>query len=100
MERIDPRTSLLELPLSEMLRPQIALPLAHVMKVYTVGGFLRAWEQPAVQRQIESLFDSAEQARNAAATCFAMVGLGQAAVLPPVIAWWREDDVERPAGAR
>ena len=59
----------LDLPLTDVLRPEIALSLQQMMKIYTVGAFLRAWDNPVAQVSIEHLFDTAEQARHAATLC-------------------------------
>ena len=36
----------LDVPLTDVFRPEIALSLQHLMKIYTVGSFLRAWGEP------------------------------------------------------
>ena len=68
------RNPILDLPLSEFMRSEIALPLQHVLKLYTVGSFLRAWDNPTRHSQITPLFDSAEQAHQVAALCAAWAG--------------------------
>jgi hypothetical protein len=73
------------------MRPEIALPLQAMLDIYTVGGFLRAWRSPRTQRSIEQLFDSPEQARHAAATCAAWLGVRTLATHEPVPAWWTGD---------
>jgi hypothetical protein len=78
------------------MRPEIALPLQHVLQIYTVGAFLGAWRSPKSQRSIEQIFDSPQQARHAAATCAAWLGIATAPSFSPVTAWWRQDD-EGPA---
>lgn len=86
------KNPILSLPLDQVMRPEIALPLQHVLQVYTVGSFLRAWRNPKSQKHIEQVFDSPEQARHAAATCSAWLGLGCRPSPGLVNAWWRGDD--------
>ena len=71
---MDYRTQILGLPLNEVLRPEIALPLQHLLKIYTVGSFLRAWENPNQHPHITPLFDSAEQAHQVAVLCATWAG--------------------------
>lgn len=88
------RNPILNVPLTEVLRPEIALPLQHVMRLYTVGGFLQAWANPRNQKQIAEVFDSREQANHAAAVCAGWLG-ARATFAPtptPVVGWWRADD--------
>ena len=90
------RNPILDLPLSDVMRSEIALPLQHVMKLYTVGSFLSAWRNPKNHKSIEQVFDSPQQARHAVATCAAWLGV-QTLASPPnaaAAAWWIGD---RPA---
>ena len=82
----------LDVPLADVLRPEIALSLGHLMKIYTVGSFLRAWGNPAAQVSIQHLFDTAEHAHQAATLCSTWAGWGFAA-LPAehAAAWMRAD---------
>lgn len=82
----------MDLPLIDVLRPEFALPLQHVMRLYTVGNFLRAWKTPKSQRSIEHIFDSPSQARHAAQVCSTWIGNSSAPTVRPVSAWWRGDD--------
>lgn len=82
------KNPVLSLPLSAIMRSEIALPLQHILSLYTVGCFLRAWRSPKNQCSIEQLFDSPEQARHAAATCAAWLGFKTSATHEPVPAWW------------
>jgi hypothetical protein len=84
------KNPVLSLPLSAVMRSEIALPLQHMLNIYTVGCLLRAWRSPKSQRSIEKLFDSPEQARHAAATCAAWLGFDTRAIHEPVPAWWVE----------
>src|SRR5438270_486174 len=40
------KNPVLDLPLSSVMRPEIALPLQHVLNLYTVGSLLKAWRSP------------------------------------------------------
>jgi len=86
---------ILDLPLTDVLRPEIALSLQHVLKIYTVGSFLRAWDDPGSQRNIAGLFDSAEQAHHAATLCATWAGWTQAALPAPAVGWWASEHVGR-----
>lgn len=70
------------------MRPEIALPLQHVLKLYTVGSLLKAWRNPKNHRSIEQVFDTPEQARHAIATCANWLGINTLAHHEPVPAWW------------
>ncbi len=88
------RNPVLDLPLSEVMRTEIALPLSQILKIHTVGNFLFAWRNRKNQESIEQMFDSPQQARHAAATCAAWLGVPT----PPaeagrVIAWWPLDEL-------
>ncbi len=95
------RNPVLDLPLTAVMRSEIALPLQHLLKVYTVGSFLAAWRSPKRQREMERLFDTPQQARHAATICAAWLGFET----PPTTAedvaagWWRKDEAVRPAVA-
>lgn len=88
------KNPVLALPLSTVMRMEIALPLQQMMQIYTVGCFLRAWRAPRSQKQIECLFDTPEQARHAAATCAAWLGVTTVATRGVVPAWWKRDSSE------
>ena len=85
------KNPVLSLSLSDVMRPEIALPLQQMFNIYTVGCLLRAWRSPKSQRSIEKLFDSPEQARHAAATCAAWLGFDSRAIHEPVPAWWVDE---------
>jgi hypothetical protein len=85
------RNPILSVPITEVMRDEIALPLQHVLQIYTVGHFLSAWRNPKSQRSIEQVFDTPAQARHAAATCAAWLGLPTPPAHGPVVAWWRLD---------
>jgi hypothetical protein len=82
------KNPVLGLSLTQVMRSEIALPLQHVLQVYTVGNFLNAWRNPKSQKCIEQCFDSPQQARHAASTCAAWLGLATPPTLGPVPAWW------------
>ena len=52
------KNPILDLPLCEVMRSEIALPLQHVLKLPTVGSLLNAWRNPKNHRSIEQVFDS------------------------------------------
>ena len=86
------RNPILDVQLCAVMRPEIALPLQHVLHIYTVGGLLKAWHSPKNHRSIEQLFDSPEQARNAIDVCAAWLGIQTPASHEPVPAWWHGDE--------
>lgn len=86
------KNPVLSLPLTEVMRSEIALPLQQMLQLYTVGNFLSAWRNPKTQKYIEQVFDSPEQARHAAATCAAWLGIASRPAAKPVTAWWRRDE--------
>ena len=85
------RNPVLDLPLGDVMRSEIALPLQHVLKLYTVGSLLNAWRNPKNHRSIEQVFDSPQQARHAVAVCAAWLGVQTLAAPNPVPAWWVGD---------
>ena len=68
------RNPILDVPLSDVLKPEIALCLQQVLRVYTVGNLLELWQDPRDQRRIEQLFDAPDQARHAVSVCAAWLG--------------------------
>ena len=88
------KNPILSVPLTEVMRPEIALPLQHILRIFTVGGFLRSWANPRNHRSIEQVFDSPEQARHAASVCSAWLGARSAFTPVPELAggWWRADE--------
>jgi hypothetical protein len=85
------KNPILSISLSAVMRTEIALPLQHMLKLYTVGCLLKAWRSPRNHKSIEQLFDSPEQARHAVATCAAWLGVQTQAAHEPVPAWWVRD---------
>jgi hypothetical protein len=85
------RNPILGLSLNEVMRSEIALPLQQVLHVYTVGNFLSAWRNPKSQKSIEQCFETPQQARHAAATCAAWLGVMIPPSAGPVAAWWRDE---------
>ena len=57
------RNPILDVPLAQVMRSEIALSLQHMLHLHTVGHFLRAWSNPVNHGRIERVFDSPEQAR-------------------------------------
>ena len=88
---------ILDLPLTTVLRMEIAMPLQQVLQIYTVGKFLAAWRLPGNQRAIEQCFDSPQQALHTAHTFAAWLGFPTPPAARPVEAWWRADEPPRPA---
>jgi hypothetical protein len=86
------RNPILDLPLSEVMRSEIALTLQHVLQIYTVGNFLRAWRNPKNHKSIEQVFDTPQQARHAAATCAHWLGIKTLASPSTIPSWWRTDE--------
>jgi hypothetical protein len=86
------RNPILDLPLSVVMRVEIALPLQQILKIGTVGALLGAWRFPKNHASIEELFETPEQARNAVAVCATWLGMTMRPTAEPVIAWWRKDD--------
>jgi hypothetical protein len=70
------------------MRSEIALPLQHVLQLYTVGNFLSAWRNPTNHKSIEEVFDTPEQAHHAAAICAAWLGVKIAVGTDPNLGWW------------
>ncbi len=82
------RNAVLDLPLSQVMRSEIALSLQHVLQLYTVGNFLHAWRNPHNHKNIEQVFDTPEQAHHAAAVCATWLGVRVAVGNDPTLGWW------------
>ncbi len=93
------RNPILDLPLSDVMRSEIALPLQHVLKLPTVGTLLNAWRNPKNHRSIEQVFDTPQQARHAVAVCAAWLGVQTVASPESVPAWWTGDERAVPISA-
>jgi len=78
----------LDVPLIDIMRSEIALPLQQILHLYNVGSFLRAWGNPKNHKSIEQVFDSPEQAHHAAAVCAAWLGVKIAVGHDPNLGWW------------
>jgi hypothetical protein len=86
------KNPILDLPLSDVMRSEIALPLQHVLQLHTVGNLLNAWRSPKNHKSIEQIFDSPQQARHAVAVCAAWLGVKTiAAPNQNVSAWWHHE---------
>lgn len=79
---------ILDVPLDQVIRPDIAMPLQQMLRLYTVGNLLSAWRSPRNQRSIEQIFESPAQARHAIAVCTTWLGYETAPLSSPVPAWW------------
>ena len=86
------KNAVVDLALSEVMRPEIALSLQHVLKIYTVGNLLNAWRSPRSQRSIEQIFDSPDQARHALAVLAAWLGVQTRATHDLPAAWWPHEE--------
>jgi hypothetical protein len=84
------RNPVLDVPLTQVIRHDIALPLQH-LSVYTVGGLLLAWRNPKNQRFIEEIFETPEQARHAVSVCATFLGVQAHWVSGDVQRWWSSD---------
>jgi hypothetical protein len=93
------RNAVLALPLTEVMRWEIAVSLQHVLHLYTVGNFLRAWGNPNNHKQIERVFDCPEQAQHAAATCAAWLGIRPVVSYNADAGWWWPMDGQAPMQA-
>jgi hypothetical protein len=93
------KNPILSVPLTDVMRVEVVLPLQQVLQIYTVGSFLAAWANPKNQKSIEQVFDSPEQARHAVTVCAAWLGVRSAFV--PVVSstqWWAADAHETRVG--
>jgi hypothetical protein len=86
------KNPVMDLPLVAVMREEIALSLQG-MRIFTVGSFLMAWRNPRNQVTIEQIFDSPQQARNAAAICANWLGYRTPAEHRVVGGWWKDDNV-------
>jgi hypothetical protein len=83
---------ILDLPLTEVMRREIALQLQQMLHVHTVGHLLYSWRQPGIQRKIEQIFDTPEQARHAVAVCSTWLGFQSGPAPMGMRQWWQPDD--------
>ena len=86
------RNPILDLPLSAVMRREIALPLERMLHVPTVGSLLRTWQNPRSRMAIEQIFESPEQARHAVTVCAAWFGVQSAPSMKLVPPWWTGDE--------
>ena len=86
------RNPILDLPLTAVIRSEIALPLQQVLSIYTVGSLLSAWRSPHSQRSIEQIFDTPQQARHAVAVCATWLGVQMRPAATAPAGWWRADE--------
>ena len=87
------RNPVLDLPLNEVMKADIALTLQHVLQIYTVGNFLKAWRNPKNHKSLEQVFNSPQEARHAAAICANWLGIRTLAAPDSAMpGWWRNDE--------
>ena len=86
------RNPVLDLPLTAVMREEIALPLQQILNINTVGALLCAWRCQANHESIEELFDTPQQAHNAVAVCATWLGMRMQPSIAPVGGWWRADN--------
>lgn len=81
--------AVLDLPLSAVMRWEIALPLQQILHLHTVGSLLRAWRNPSNHDKIEKLFDTPAQAHHAIAVCATWLGVSGLVSNDPARGnWW------------
>jgi len=85
------RNCILDLPLSAVMKQEIALPLQFIAHIYTVGQLVTAWRLPRNHKLLERYFDSPAQARHAVAVCSGWLGLRTASLPLPAKTWWRDE---------
>lgn len=84
-----PKNPVLDLPLTAVMRSEIALPLQQILNIPTVGCLLDAWQDPQAQKDIEEVFESPGQARHAVSVCATWAGYQVAPVHPSgSTEWW------------
>jgi hypothetical protein len=83
---------ILDLPLNQILRAEIAMSLQQVMGIYTVGQLFFEWRDAKKQKSIVQLFDSPEQARHCLAICSHWLGVRTPATHKPIEGWWPSDE--------
>jgi len=85
------RNPILDLPLTAVIRSEIALPLQQILSIHTVGSLLGAWRNPQNQLSIEQIFDSPQQARHAVAVCATWLGVQMKPQATLPAGWWRDE---------
>lgn len=86
------KNPVLDLPLHNFMRSEIALTLQQVLQIHTVGNLLNAWRSPKCQKSIEQVFDNPQQARHAIAVCATWLGVAMAPIPSMAGGWWRPDE--------
>ncbi len=87
---------ILDMPLNQVMRSEIALPLQQVLQLYTVGNLLAAWQVPDYQPRITEIFDSPQQAQHAVGICATWLGAGYTVGNDPQLGtWWRNDELPK-----
>ncbi len=88
---------ILDIPLTTVLKPEIALSLQHVLRVYTIGNLIDAWQDPRDQRRIEQLFEAPDQARHAVSVCATWLGFDTFVMRKPFGDPWLAGEITLPA---
>lgn len=87
------RHPILDIPLTSVLKPEIALSLQQVLRIYTVGNLIDAWQDPRDQKRIEQLFDTPDQARHAVSVCATWLGFDTPVMRKPNGDPWRAGEI-------
>ena len=85
---------ILDVPLTTVLKPEIALSLQQVLRVYTIGNLVDAWHDPRDQRRIEQLFETPDQARHAVSVCATWLGFDAFVMRKPHGDPWLAGDIK------
>ena len=90
------RNPILDVPLNQVLKAEIALCLQQMLRVYTIGNLVELWQDPRDQRRIEQLFDTPDQAGHAVSVCAAWLGFETFIMGKPLTDPWRSGDITLP----
>jgi len=91
--RMFDRNPILDVPLTSLFRPDIALSLQQVLRLYTIGNLVDQWQDPRDQRRIEQLFENPDQARHAVNVCAAWLGFDPMVMKPPAGDPWLDGNI-------
>lgn len=84
-------TAVWDLPLAQVMRGELALSLASLLNIYTVGALLQAWRRQPAQEAIEQVFDTPEQARHAISVLYSWMDFDVPPTAVPVPEWWIDE---------
>lgn len=90
------RNPILDVPLNQVLKAEIALCLQQMLRVYTIGNLVELWQDPRDQRRIEQLFDTPEQAGHAVSVCAAWLGYDTFVMSKPKTDPWLSGTITLP----